>query len=220
MLLASAFRNGESYVERYFAQVNELRRHIPIQLRIAEGDSTDDTYQAIESYLQDGDELYQISHGGQVYGSVDSPDRWGQIAYVWNALFDKIEPQGPMILVEADLVWQPETMLTLGDHLSSVDAVAPLSMAGDRFYDTWGHRGTDGIMFAGQPPFHQSISGLTEIDSAGSCIVMREHVYRDCRFGPTDGIVGFGNDIRAKGYHLFVDPSVRVDHPQEWVTRD
>lgn len=213
MLVASAFRNSENYVERYFAQINELRTHLPVQLRIAEGDSTDDTYAAIESHLQDGDELYQIAHGGQPYGSVDTPARWGQIAYVWNTLFDKIVPAGPLVLVEADLIWQPETLLRLVANLDVVDACAPMSMCGARFYDTWGFRGLDGQMFYGGPPYHPSVAGLTEIGSAGSCIAMREAVYDVCRFGATDGIVGFGADIRKRGFHLYVDPSLSVEHP-------
>lgn len=218
MLIASIFRNGEPYVERYFAQIEELRHHIPISLRLAEGDSTDGTYEAIEGYLQDGDELYQIDHGGPEFGSIDTPQRWGQIAYVWNALFDKIVPEGPLILVEADLVWQADTLLRVAADLDVVDAVAPLSLdSGGGFYDTWGHRGTDGIMFAAQPPYHQSLNGLTEINSAGSCIAMREDVYRVCRFGAADGIVGFCTDLRAKGFHLFADPSVSVEHPDRVV---
>lgn len=225
VLVTSAFRDGESYVERYFAQIEELRRHLPVHLRIAEGDSTDDTYAAIEGYLQDGDELYQISHGGPAYGSIDHPLRWGQIAYVWNQLFDKMSPEGPLVLVEADLIWQPETILRLLADLDVVDAVAPLSLKDDRFYDTWGHRGTDGIMFTGLSPYHPSFGvdlathpgagpqGLVEINSAGSCIAMREDVYRVCRFGETDGIVGFGADIRRKGFQLFCNPTVSVTHP-------
>ena len=220
MLLASAFRDGENYVERYFAQIEELRTHFPVQLRIAEGDSSDGTYAAIESYLQDGDELYKIDHGGPAFGSIDTPIRWRQIAHVWNTLFDKITPDGPLILVEADLIWQPSTMQALVDdlwHYKDCDAVAPLSIVGEsRFYDTWGYRGTDGRMFTSDPPYHPSLDlslEPTEINSAGSCIAMKEHVYRECRFGDTDGIVGFGQSIRDHGFHLFCNPDVRVVHP-------
>lgn len=213
VLLASAFMNGEDYVERYFAQVAELRKHLPLSLRLIEGDSTDDTYGALEQNLLPGDELFKIEHGGQAFGSIDHPARWGQIAFVWNTFFEKLTPSGPLILVEADLVWQPETLLTLAGDLSEVDAVAPLSLKDGGFYDTWGHRGLDGARFYRAAPFHPSLNGLTEIGSAGSCIAMREDVYRECRFGVTDGIVGFGADIRAKGFRLFCDPSVAVVHP-------
>ena len=116
-MLASIFRDSAAYVDRYFAQVDALRQHIPVTLYLAEGDSTDGTWVVLNERTTDDDYLFQIAHGGPKFGSVNNPQRWKQIAYVCNGLLDSIPQQGNLIYVESDLIWEPETMLTLlGDR--------------------------------------------------------------------------------------------------------
>lgn len=214
VLVASAFRDAADYVDRYFDQIAALREHVPVTLHLAEGDSSDDSWDQIADRMTDGDWLYRIAHGGRKFKSVDHPERWNQIATVWNTLLDKIPQDGPLILVEADLIWQPDTMLTLLGHLGEgIDAVSPQSLAngGERFYDTWGYRWPSGEIFSHEPV--DQGRGVLGISSAGSCIVMKPEVYRDARFGENDGIVGFCRDLHFKGYSLWLDPSVSVVHP-------
>ena len=209
-MLASIFRDSAAYVDRYFAQVDALRQHIPVTLYLAEGDSTDGTWVVLNERTTDDDYLFQIAHGGPKIGSVNNPQRWKQIAYVCNGLLDSIPQQGNLIYVESDLIWEPETMLTLLGDLTVVDAVAPQSVTGSRFYDTWGYRTMEDKHF---PGYVLPDGPLIEILSAGSCIAMRPEVYRDCRFTEDEGIVGFGKEIHKEGMKLFLDPSVKVVHP-------
>ena len=212
--LISIFRNSVTYLDRYVEQVDALREHMPVYCVVAEGDSDDGTWEQLQT-LPEIDEYHKIEHGGPTFKSVDNKQRWGQIAFVYNALLDQLDPDGPVILVESDLIWQPETMVALLKHLGvGIDAVAPLSVKGDRFYDTWGHRWPDGTPFTSN--LDQIVTDgklLRPISSAGSCIVMKEDVARKARFGTEDGIVGFCADLHRLGFHLYLDDQLRVTHP-------
>lgn len=227
--LASIFRNSQSYLARYFAQVNLLRQHLTargdtLRLILAEGDSGDDTFKMLCDYSagQSAD-VFKREHGGQVFGSVDHSERWRNISFVCNGVLERVrENDDALIYIESDLIWQVETMLNLVNHLAIADAVAAMCYhmpenIGKRFYDTWGHRAL-GECFSAHPPFHRALVGnageLIEIDSAGSCIVMRGSVARVARFNPPElGIVGFGKDIHAHGFRLWLDPQSYVVHP-------
>lgn len=216
VIVASIFRDSSDYLNRYFEQVDALEEHLPVQLVVAEGDSTDDTWRMLEASLEDDDVLIKKEHGGPKFGSVDHQDRWWRIALVCNAVMEQIPDDGrPVIYVESDLMWPVETMLTLLDDLERVSAVAPLSMKDGRFYDIWGHRGLDGHRFSPHPPYHPDLEGaegLVPIGSAGSCVVMRGDVAQKVRFGENDCIVGLGRDLQQNG-GLYLDPRVAVHHP-------
>lgn len=216
--LISIFRNSISYVDRYVEQVNAFRWSLDdpdsLEVVVAEGDSDDGTFTFLDN-CDEIDRVLKIDHGGPRFNSVDNPQRWGQIAFVYNALLDELDPDGPVILVESDLIWQPQTMLGLLKHLGvGIDAVAPLSVKGDRFYDTWGHRWPDGTCFTSN--LDQIVTDgklLRPLASAGSCIVMKEEVARKARFGAEDGIVGFCNDMHRLGFTLYLDDREQVRHP-------
>lgn len=222
--LMSMVRNATSskvpYIERYGQQVDALSQYIDLWVVLCEGDSTDDT----NSYVNDMpevDQVLKIDHGGPMYGSVDEPERWKQVAYVYNTALDQLSFGGPLIIVEADIIWQTDTMLALLDDLGEgVDAVAPLSVqyrdyaGGWRNYEIWGHRWPNGDCFPQE--LDQIISddgALQPISSAGSCMVLKPEVARQCRWGEEDGVVGFCRDIREKGFGLYLDDKLRVEHP-------
>lgn len=211
MILASIFRDSTGYIPRYFEQVNALREHVDVNLVIAEGDSSDNTWDLLEVFLAPGDMLIKAAHGGPKFGSVDDLQRWRQIAFVCNKVWDRVKTQQPAqaIYVESDLVWPIDTMLGLVKALDEYDAVAPLSLSGTtgRFYDVWGYR-KDGEPFSVVPPEGAPFP----IDSAGSCIAMRANIIQAARFGDDDCVLGFGRSINAVGT-LWCDPSLAVYHP-------
>jgi hypothetical protein len=227
IVLASIFRNSSSYLDRYFTQITNLRSELverghSLTYAWAEGDSTDDTFQRLSVHVnpRPDDVLIKVDHGGPVFGSVDNDQRWRNISKVCNALLDAIPTDTDYVIyVESDLLWTADTMLPLLNHvLNGLDAVAPMCfhLPTGMFYDTWGHR-KNGLRFTQNSPYHPHINpgiDVTEIDSAGSCIVMNYSVAQHARFDPPElGIVGFGNTLRQLGFKLFLDTTQRVFHP-------
>lgn len=223
--LGSIFRNSTPYLDRYYAQCASLAERLQAQghsLRFvfAEADSTDGTAEQLAQLFQHRDcTLTDRANGSPWFGSVDHPERWKAISYVCNGVLEQVQPRDDVLIyVESDLIWQPETMLRLVEHVQApgVDAVAAMCFHNgtDIFYDVWGHR-KDGARFGPMAPYHPEVNGaLTQIDSAGSCIVMRGLVARNARFTPPElGIVGFCGDLRGRGFRLWLDPTLKVEHP-------
>ena len=219
--LGSIFRNSSQYIPRYFEQVAKLEsalhgRHT-LRLVLVEGDSTDDTWELIKMFASEGDDISQLHHGGKVYGPMDHPQRWVNISMVCNHLLERLTDKDEIfIYVESDLIWSVGTMTKLLAHLHAVDVVSPLCIGRDGcFYDTWGYR-KDGQQFSKEKPYHPELApaGLTEIDSAGSCIVMSGKVAHESRFNPPHlGIVGWCQDMHARGYTHWLDGRLEVKHP-------
>ncbi len=189
-----------------------------MRIRVVEGDSTDGTFdQLVDATLTTaGLSIWRRDHGGPAFASVDDPVRWANIATTWNYLYDRIQAEtfDAVICVEADLIWDAGVMLQLIGHLATVPAVSPMCMRGDIFYDTWGYR-AQGRNFQNDRPYHPALEHhegeLMQIDSAGSCIVMRGELARRCRFATADAMLG--HDIYGRGYSLWLDSTIRVDHP-------
>ncbi|HXU05425.1 MAG TPA: hypothetical protein VN903_30915 [Polyangia bacterium] len=220
--LGGMFRNSTRYLERYFRQVNDLadalgRRQHRLRLVLAEGDSTDTTWVELAQRTRIFDAvLVKRDHGLRHWGSEDVPDRWRALSWVCNGILDHVTADiDALVYVETDLIWTPDTMLALLAHLEQVPAVAPMCFAGEAFYDIWGHI-KGGINFGPFPPYHDDLlppPALTQVDSAGSCLVLRGEVARCVRYGPDDLVRGLGRSIYQQGYSLWVDPALRVDHP-------
>lgn len=232
--IASIFRDSASYLDRYVSQVASLRDALAARgdsLRgvWGEGDSIDRTAQILAEKARKRAltfDLIDVSHGGPKFGSVNVEQRWRQISYCCNAVLDAIKSDADVVIyVESDLIWDAGTMEVLLNLVAystaTIDAIAPMSMAyGEtppRFYDTYGHR-SGGEQFQPYAPFHPALAAKPNVgiplDSAGSCIVMRGEVARVARFNPPEeGIVGFGKDIAANGFELWLDPTQSVWHP-------
>lgn len=223
--IASMFRDSCGYLDRYLNQVLGLKNALAAHghtLRViaAEADSTDETAERLMERIGDLDlTLVNRDNGSRWFGSVDHPERWTAIAYVCNGILEQVRlTDDILIYVESDLIWHAETMLQLVERVQEppIDACAAMcySRKTEIFYDVWGHR-KEGIRFSSFPPYHPNVNGeVTEIDSAGSCIVMRGIVARNARFTPPElGIVGFCNDLRGRGFKLWLDPALAVHHP-------
>jgi hypothetical protein len=220
--LGSMFRNSLGYLDRYFSQVLALKlylesNHDHLQLIFAEGDSYDDTWTELAKRTESLDAvLLKRAHGSKhAWHSVDIPERWKAISWVCNGILDHVEMDvDAFIYVESDLGWRVETMASLLNQLDALHpAIAPMcfTAVGD-FYDIWGHI-KDGEHFSPFPPYHSALgSGLTEIDSAGSCTAMLGAVARSARYDSTDHCRGLGRSIRKAGWSIWVDPNVRVVH--------
>ncbi len=223
--IGSIVRDATGYLPRYFEQVQALREALTargdsLHVAVTEGDSTDLSWPMLQNWAghRTGRRVFKFDLAGQKFGSVNVPQRWANIARTWNHMLESIKSDAfnIFIYVEADLIWQPATMLNLIYDLHYVAAVAPMSMhQSGFFYDTWGHR-AGGINFSNNPPYHYALPNvqagqLMRLDSAGSCIVMRDDVARECRLAEQDAMIG--HDINSKGFGLWLDPEQKVIHP-------
>jgi len=217
--LISMFRTTPpSCLDRYFAQVAELPDDV--HLIVVEGDSKDDTRERLQRHLskaQRTSELVVHEHGGRHYGQVIDPERFRQRAGCKNAGFEKVPQDAEVVIyVEGDLVWSAQDLLALAEQLRpGIDVIAPSVWAGPSFYDIWGFRDLTGRKFDSGPPYSPALNGerLTELETAGSCLVMRGEVARSCRASDDEEIVGFCKDARSKGFRVFTDWQTRIFHP-------
>lgn len=236
--IGSMVRNAVDYIPRYINQMSLLLGTVigtfdaDVQWIVAVGESSDNTAQMLEeraAFLmgqvtnlrpKSSRDFFTVD-GGPVFGSVDLQERWEHISRVCDSIFDRVgEDVDAMIYVESDLIWDASTMMALLSHLGNsaaqIDAVSPMNFhqPNGHFYDTWGYR-KDGVRFNATRPYHPGVNyRMTQIDSAGSCIVMRGEVARTCRFKPAEhGIVGFCMDMQAHGYTHWLDPQLAVHHP-------
>lgn len=217
IVIASAFRNAEGYIDRYAAQVRALLPLLPqpARLVLAEADSADDTAARLAALDLPGATIINRDNGSPWFGSVDRVERWRAIAYVWDGILAEVRDDDDLfILIESDLIWSPDALLRLIGHIGDgIDGAAPMVRFDGRFYDTFGHR-RQGMRFGIVPPYHPTLppSGLAEIDSAGSCLVVRAAYARAARFGD-EGPVTWCNNMRAAGARLWVDLDTWIDHP-------
>lgn len=220
--IGSAFRNmAGAGVLRYANQVRDLQRATEHTIRwiAAEGDSSDATRDEIVAVARRYNivlDLRPAAHGGPHYSSTEQPERMRALSGVGNVILDGVrEDDDVLIYVESDLLWQPETMLGLIDQLmsSDFDVLAPLVFAGDLFYDVWAFR-IGGDRFSPFPPFHQRLArtGITSVDSAGSCLVMRSYIARSIRM-TSGALVEWCANARSAGFTIGVTPALAVRHP-------
>ena len=223
--VGSIVRNGESYVGRHADQFEALcaasdqHTFYPI---IVEGDSTDRTVELLHSRFNGA--VSHASHGGPEFGSVGDEKRFRQSSWTWEHVLARVDPEyDAFVYIEADLKWNPTAILQLIDHLErpGVDVVAPFCWypKESRGYDCWGMRGMDGRCFGPYFPHHydlltESPTGLYPISSAGSCLVMKGEVARAAHFDPPEmAVVSFCENARKLGYSIWLDPTLRVEHP-------
>ena len=222
--LGSIFRTSESYIPRYAAQVAALREAAPehsFRLVLCEGDSLDNSYDVLKARFDGA--VSKRAHGGPAFGSVNDPQRFRQMAWTWEGVFERLLPSDEIfIYVESDLIWDAATILKLIGHLEKpgVDVVSPMVWYQGRFYDNWGMRGPDGVCLSIYPPYHRSFlepsyEGLYALSATGSCLVMKGEVARTAKWEPADMcIVGFSWNAVKCGYKIWMDPKARIHHPE------
>lgn len=225
IVIGSAFRNSSGYLSRYLRQVMSLAAHAgpshSVRVIAAEGDSTDLTREILLQTLPVGSTVVNVSHGQRWFGSTEELDRMQAMSAVGNAIFSAVnETDDVLVYVESDLIWDVHTIGTFIDlamrRQDEFDVFSPMTFAGDAFYDIWGFR-KNGERFVGCPPYHIALTmgQLCEMDSVGSCLVMRAKVARECRINDGNCLVGWCGDARSKGYRIatLYHPSLIVRHP-------
>lgn len=230
VVVGSAFRNCAGLqITRWHDQILALRTELRqkyycyIRAIAVEGDSNDggrtraqlETLAAKSSVL--GIDLINCKHGGPHYGSIESSNRMRDLSKIGNAILSAVTDKDDILVyVESDLIWDSVTVAKLIDRVvaNEADVIAPMVFAGDHFYDIYLFR-KNGERFSPFPPYHAQLSrsSLTTVDSAGSCLVMKAEVARQCRIRNDEALLGFCVDAHAKGYSIKVDPTLSIRHP-------
>lgn len=225
--VGSAFRNSVRGLGAYFGRVKALEVHVGGQHRVrviaAEGDSTDGTAQALAIGARQRGlpiDVRPCGHGGPVYGSTEHPARLDALTGVGNAILEGVRPDDDVLVyIESDLVWDSDTVGCLIDMAAErrggFDVVAPMVWAQPGvFYDIFAYR-KDGQRFGPFAPYHPGLAaeGVTEVDSAGSCLVMRGSIAREVRLPRGRVLVGWCEEARALGYRVGVARGLGVQHP-------
>lgn len=227
-------RNGQ--VTRFLEKVAKMSRHFMalqggwyVRLIAVHGDSTDGTESALiteAGRLQVPLQLIRADHGGPEFGSVDTPERMRALSMICNRGLDAVRVDDEYVwYVESDLQWDAITVFNLlmelrvrehtGAFRQQPGLVAPLVFAGEAFYDIWGFR-KNGHRFGPFHPYHEELKfdDLTYgMDSVGSCFVAHAQLMRECRIRDNNALVGFCDDVRAKGWTIAVDARKKVVHP-------
>lgn len=225
--VGSAFRNSASGLTAYFNRVKALQAHAGPQHRVrviaAEGDSTDGTKHALGIVARSKGlplEVRPCDHGGPVFGSTEDPARLDALTAVGNAILEGVRADDDaLVYVESDLLWDPHTVGSLLDmaleRRDGYDVLAPMVWSQpDVFYDIFAYR-KDGARFGPFAPYHPGLApaGVTEVDSAGSCLVMRGEVARQVRIPQGGALVGWCERAREAGYRVGVTRDFGVRHP-------
>lgn len=224
LAVLSFFRNSErnGQAARFLKQLGALADVWPSRVRFigVHGDCIDRTQEVLETARYECGvytELVEYNHGGPQYGSIESEARFAALSRICNAGLSAINQHDELVwYVESDLLWTPQTVMSLADHVLTGKSkmVAPLVFAGETFYDIWGFR-KDGERFGPFPPYHRGLSmeGLTEVDSVGSAFVIDASVAMKARCRRGGALVDFCEDVRVKGAKIHVDASQQVVHP-------
>jgi hypothetical protein len=224
LAVISFFRNSErnGQIYPYFSQLAALQVAWPGELRLIAiyGDCVDRTKRAL---LEQSErigidiELGEHNHGQPEFGQTERPERLTALTHLMNFGLAHVRTTDDLVwYVESDLIWHCDIVPRLARTLRTRDAdvVAPLILADGCFYDIWAFR-KNGERFSPFNPFHSALvmEPVTEVDSAGSALLMTGVAARWCRGRGDQALVSFCDDVRAKGGRILVDSREIVKHP-------
>ena len=225
--IGSAWRSSESNVKRYFDQVFKLaglleQEDHELRVIAVEGDSIDGTLIALNRAATERLlplTIVKFDQHTPRWGSTEQPERMAALSEVANQFFNAIqEADDVVVYVESDLIWEPATIIKainiVAENDDAVDILGVMPFAGAMFYDVWAFR-KNGERFHGLYPYHKEFNpeGLTEIDSAGSCLVMTGDVARQVRVRNGNAFVGWCEEARSYGYKIATHGQLSIRHP-------
>lgn len=199
------------FINRYFAQISK-QTYDKIGLYLVEGDSTNNTFDWLMMYAKHPRVKAILRHTtGQPYHRFQiTPERMKALSETANIALDRIARDkwaDKILLIESDLLIEDNLIEKLVE--SNLDVVAPMIYARESFYDIWGFRTLDGQMTT--PTFNPKTK--MELSSVGSVTLYpAQPIYDGLRFDDRC-MVGLCNDLRERGYKIWVNPQVVVKHP-------
>lgn len=227
-------RNARAHLDLYFEQLDDLRDELGgdyrMRLIVAEGDSEDGTREALQEYANRYHLDYTLvdtTHGGKYYRSVEDPDRLRTMSNVMSKALSHVRDDDDIVVwIMVDVRYDASDMAqhierARGGSISDNGAyshrfiLAPLALSNDGsyFWDTWAFR-KDGRRFNLHEPYCEFDEvGLTEIDSAGTCLIMSSDVARGKELYPiSNEAVEFCDNAREIGVRVYTCPRWCVYH--------
>jgi peptide chain release factor subunit 1 len=233
VLVAFLVRDGEKWLTKFFKNLDKL--DYPSQdltFAIIEGNSQDGSWQMLSDFASKHEGVWLKKIDLEETSTADRAEavrkRASRLGVLRNKVIDEaLKDEEYVFWLDSDIVEFPASLLR--DLLkANVDIVAPyvLIEGSGLFYDTLAFR-KDGLKFAPDLGRVQTVTGavvgglpdsLFEVDSVGTCMLVRTAVYRKgVRFPDSDlesEQVGFCNLARKEGFRVFADPQVRVFHAE------
>jgi glycosyltransferase involved in cell wall biosynthesis len=217
-------------IARYRKQVTGLD-YPPELLRfyLVEGDSQDDTLSEIKAWAVEDERVTVTTHntGLSRMRHTPHPERVAGLASTGNAALDALAADNwgdYALLIESDLIYQPDVILSLLTNLPHPDAVVSpyIWIPGDgsylQFYDIWAFRTAAGKMFRPYQPLWYQVhmpTGPFEINSAGSMVMFPiAPIVDGVRYPLETAIMGICDQYREKGYKIYADPQTNIFHPK------
>jgi GT2 family glycosyltransferase len=165
--------------------------------------------------------LIDVTHGGPVFGSIINTARFGQLAGVYNKIWQHIpEDAEVVVFMEGDLIWDPTVLVELINRLQQYPAVSPMIFTEStrkkyrHFYDIWAYA-VGGVDFKNKYPYHSNVNGKpVALDSCGSCVVMRAEAARQVHFPADDMVRGMTRLLAKNGSPVWLQPDLAIEHPK------
>ena len=192
LVLYSIFRDSESYLDRYFSQIESLLPHFyNIKLVWLTGDNEDNTSKILNDWYGNlitsrrvDIDLLQFDTGGPYWPSVNNSLRWHQLKRCWNECIKAKFDTGIVVCVESDLIWEVQDLL---DVISMVrngecDVAYPALYKYESliWWDTNGFS-YNGQKFTNEPPHIPGgfDGNHVPVDTGGGMIVSSEIAFMD-----------------------------------------
>ena len=209
--IASLVRDQAKWLHRFLHGVDHLD-YSPLALSYAflEGNSADNSLELLGEWLARQKkrgipfQLRKIDMDRQL----EAPAR---LAFLRNELLKLAGDADYVLMIDTDVMNIPTGLFKqLLSHRK--DIIAPMVMIEDTdaFYDTLAFR-MGGLRFS--PNMRIWGTNPIPVDSVGTCYLMNKRVASEIRYGEGESEqVAFCNQAREKGFGVFLDPTLRVDH--------
>jgi len=118
------------------------------------------------------------------------------------------------LLIDSDIMTAPSTLISkLKRH--DKDIISPyvyvLYYKPPRFFDAHIFR-KDGFRFSPWNPPHYKEKKPVQLDSVGTCILVKKEVFEATPYADPYPHMRFCNESREKGYEVWADPSIKIYH--------
>jgi hypothetical protein len=225
LAVASIIRNEEhnGHLKKFFDCCQRLEEYDDIVYIFIEGDSSDNTYIELQSWLSSRDNyiLKKIDRKKPRFPKDKSSSRTKYFAELRNMLIDyalSISDISEVLMIDANYEWEGDLVSLLRG--TNADIAAPLVVMNKFhngkyvFYDIWAFR-KNGSQFSSYYPYigYSKLNRPTNVDSVGGGYLIKRRVLeakvkyagdRDCEH------VYFCRKAKKKGFSIKINPNTHI----------